>query len=329
MSNDGGEVVALAPLNDHEQQRLTHCERVITKGLNTFISVGLAYLEINESRLYKETHATFDDYVRERWQHSRVHAYRLIRAAATAKTLRDTRGSQPEPMHERQVRELTGLPAEQQGEAWEQACIEAGGKQPTSDQVKAAVRAVQGKQSKKAAGDKHPLALSESEEWYTPPEYVEPFRRIVGGIDLDPASCDLANHHIRARQIYTRDDEGLKQPWYGRVWLNPPYTAAGSAWDWARRLCKEYEAGNVASAAMLVNAYIGNPAWKRIWRTADAACLVDHRICFIDHEAIQQNRPTKHNIIVYFGPAAEAFCEAYQVHGTCIELAGAWHRPLQ
>jgi hypothetical protein len=40
-------------------------------------------------------------------------------------------------------------------------------------------------------------------EWYTKPAYIEAARRVLGGIDLDPASCDLAQQTVKATAFYT------------------------------------------------------------------------------------------------------------------------------
>lgn len=45
---------------------------------------------------------------------------------------------------------------------------------------------------------------------------------MLGRIDLDPASCALANSRIRAARYYTAADNGLSKPWHGNVFLNPP-----------------------------------------------------------------------------------------------------------
>ncbi len=63
---------------------------------------------------------------------------------------------------------------------------------------------------------------SETAEHYTPDYISAPARRVLGGISLDPASCDEANAWIRAERIFTRDDDGFVRPWWGRVFLNPP-----------------------------------------------------------------------------------------------------------
>ena len=54
--------------------------------------------------------------------------------------------------------------------------------------------------------------------WPTPPYVIE----ALGEFDLDPcASVDRP--WDTAKSHYTIEDDGLLQPWFGRVWCNPPY----------------------------------------------------------------------------------------------------------
>jgi len=69
----------------------------------------------------------------------------------------------------------------------------------------------------------NPKHLSMSAEHYTPEYVVEAARRTLQGkIDLDPASCHAANEVVKARKYYTRTDSGLKNPWEGNLFINPP-----------------------------------------------------------------------------------------------------------
>ena len=54
-----------------------------------------------------------------------------------------------------------------------------------------------------------PSRTPNSNEWYTPTQYVEAARRVLGGIDLDPASCEVANATVKATRYLTKDDDGL------------------------------------------------------------------------------------------------------------------------
>ena len=63
---------------------------------------------------------------------------------------------------------------------------------------------------------------SETNEHYSPPPVVEAARLTMGGIDLDPASCEAANKIVRAEQFFTAKDNGFGRDWGGRVFLNPP-----------------------------------------------------------------------------------------------------------
>lgn len=92
---------------------------------------------------------------------------------------------------------------------------------------------------------------SKSQEWFTPTDIIEVVRTVLGGIDLDPASCEEANQIVKATWFYTRESNGLKMSWGPRVkffeapspsvWLNPPggttgkgngnYSLPGLFWD--------------------------------------------------------------------------------------------------
>lgn len=91
-------------LDERERADLVTCEQAVA-GLQRALAVaGKALATINQARLYRETHPTFEAYVEDRWGMKRAHAYRLIEAWPVAAALSPI-GDTPES----QVREL--LPA--------------------------------------------------------------------------------------------------------------------------------------------------------------------------------------------------------------------------
>lgn len=134
-------------LTKAETKELARLEATIAEGLNTFVAVGNALVQIRDKRLYRETHETFELYCRDKWGFSKTHANRLI---ASAQAVEQIGHIEVVPANEAQARPLTMLPPQQQAEAWKRAVTAAGGKTPTAKTVREAVEAVLGASSKES-----------------------------------------------------------------------------------------------------------------------------------------------------------------------------------
>lgn len=60
----------------------------------------------------------------------------------------------------------------------------------------------------------------ETSEWYTPPGV---FEALGVEFDLDPCAPPGGLPWIPAKRSLSFKDDGLRAPWEGRIWLNPPY----------------------------------------------------------------------------------------------------------
>jgi hypothetical protein len=164
------------------------------------------------------------------------------------------------------------------------------------------------------------IVSSESNEWYTPAKYIQAAREVMGGIDLDPASCKAANKVVEAKRFYDKQADGLNQPWSGRVWLNPPY--GGIAAEFVARLVAEYEAGNITAGIALVNAHCTDTNWfQLLW--SHALCFTDHRIDFTSTDA-KDSTSTHGSVFAYLGKKPESFAERFREWGAIVRAWRPW-----
>jgi phage N-6-adenine-methyltransferase len=296
-----------AHLAPAEAVRLADLEAVVERGVAAFVEVGQALLAIHDERLYRATHATFEDYCRERWGFSRSRGYRLIDGARVAELV-SPMGDIP---NERQAREL--VPLLERPDELVEVVLELRakhGERVTAAKVRQAVE-----ERLAFDGSVRGLKSSRSTEWYTPAVYVDAAREVLGTIDLDPASCEQANTLVAATRFYGAEDDGLAREWRGRVFLNPPYNRSG---DFVTKLCDEHAARRVEAAVVLLNGYGFDAAWfAPLWR--HLLCFTDHRIAFWSPLG-QSGGPINGNVFVYLGAERRRFTRVFSRFGHVVSL---------
>lgn len=128
------------------------------------------------------------------------------------------------------------------------------------------------------------LTSSNSDEHNTPSYLIEAAREVMGGIDLDPMSNVLANDLVQASTIYTKKDDGLTKDWYGRVWLNPPFSLSKLA---IPKLIESYENGKVTQAVLLVKSDVSTKKYKLLYPYS--FCELDQRVKFLSTDNIHSS----------------------------------------
>jgi len=154
-------------------------------------------------------------------------------------------------------------------------------------------------------------------EWYTPPQYIEAAREVMGGIDLDPASNDIAAQWINATSYYTITDNGLAKSWEGRVWMNPPYSQPLIS-QFFEKLLSEFEKGTVSEAIALTNNNTDTAWFHQVMRDVQAVCFTRGRIKFLFEGTNKKASPTQGQVFYYLGPAPQRFVEVFSQFGTCL-----------
>jgi hypothetical protein len=140
----------------------------------------------------------------------------------------------------------------------------------------------------------------------------------MGGIDLDPASCEQANEMVNASTYYTKEDDGFSKAWRGRVWMNPPYGVVDGVSNvsrWSSKLIESYKSGEVTSAVFLLNSLTSASWFEPLFD--HSICFVRRRIRFISPSG-KKNSPPHGNVIVYLGKDVAGFVDCFTQFGRIV-----------
>ena len=104
--------------------------------------------------------------------------------------------------------------------------------------------------------------------WLTPPELIE----ALGPFDLDPCAS-LNRPWDTAKNHFTVEDDGLAQPWSGRVWCNPPYGREAAVW-------LEHLAAHGDGVALIFARTETRMWFDHVWPKAHAVNFIEGRLHF-------------------------------------------------
>lgn len=169
---------------------------------------------------------------------------------------------------------------------------------------------------KLASGD-HNIATKHTgnNEWYTPSEYIESARSVMGSIQLDPASNEIAQETVKADEFYTINDDGLNYDWTGKnIWLNPPYSSSE-----IKQFIEKITDTDINQAVILTNNSTDTTWFKKLSEWCDLICFTGGRISFYSKDG-QKTSPTNGQAFFYKGSQEDAFIQEFKQHGLIMRL---------
>lgn len=159
-------------------------------------------------------------------------------------------------------------------------------------------------------------------EGYTPKEYIEATRYVLGSIDCDPASNAMAQEIVQAKTYYTLENDGLSKEWNGAVFLNPPYKQPDIKF-FIQKLLDEIDAKRTTKAILLTNNNTDTRWFHCAALKSQAICFTSGRINFYKPDG-SITQPTNGQAFFFWGPqnALQRFVEKFSEIGLIVRVYG-------
>ena len=165
----------------------------------------------------------------------------------------------------------------------------------------------------RVAKNVHVSNNSGENSWYTPTKIINSAIKVMGEIDLDPASSEIANQNIQAKKYYTEEDNGLSKEWHGKVWLNPPYSQPEIDNFSQAVIEKDFD-----EIMVLVNNATETKWFQRIAKKSNCICFINKRLKFLDKKGLSTGSPLQGQVVIYIGKKVEEFVQEFNNHGFCM-----------
>ena len=149
-------------------------------------------------------------------------------------------------------------------------------------------------------------------ERYTPPEIIELVREVLGSIDLDPASCSIANETVKAATFYSADDDGLSKEWTGKIFMNPPYSK-----DLIEKFVDKLIDSSFDEAITLTHNCTETNWGSKLLKNATAVAFPIGRIDCKTPSG-DGGSPKQGSMICYFGNNTKKFIDVFSRIGNCL-----------
>ena len=157
------------------------------------------------------------------------------------------------------------------------------------------------------------------EEWITPEQFVESAKKVMGRIDLDPASSETANGTVGAERYYDEEQDGLTQEWSGTVWLNPPRSEESAFID---KLCESHEEQKIEQAIVMADSATDAEWFAKLMGIASAVVFYKGQFNYqLKHGDKTVKGPVvKGPAFIYLGENTDAFLETFSEYGWGVPL---------
>ena len=146
-----------------------------------------------------------------------------------------------------------------------------------------------------------------TDKWNTPKDFVADVIKFFGTIDLDPCSNSEGEPNVPALNYYTEKTNGLAHDWYGKVFMNHPYS---NSKEWVPYAVSQYELGHAKEMILLIKLDVSTKWWRSVSQYSWIA--INKRLKFGDGKGAAPFQ----SAIIYLGKNLDRFNEVFGKYGT-------------